>query len=633
MFSRVSLTFILVFALVACDRQAPSLAAAEAHDLSRDYFTFANTRAFVSRHLELELTVDFDRQQLRGSVIHHMERLDPQAQTLVLDSRGLKIESVNLQRSGLEPIGLEFELGQTDPVKGEALVIGLPPEINLDSGFQLSIEYTTGPQASAIMWLPADMTAGGQHPFMFTQSQPIHARSWVPLQDSPSIRMTYEATIHTPPDLLAVMSADNDPDALRNGEYRFNMPQPIPSYLLALAVGNLFFEPFGPSTGVYAEPEILPAAAWEFADTQAMLDQTEELYGPYRWDRYDLLVLPPSFPFGGMENPRLSFITPSVLAGDRSLVSLIAHELAHSWSGNMVSNLTWRDIWLNEGTTSYLEARLMEVLYGKERADEERLLMYRSLLEDLETVPLEMQALAPVFETGNPDEGQQGMQYAKGQLMLEHLEAIYGREVFDAFMTAYFDRFAFQAISTEQFLQHIDEELLKKHPGVYSRAQVEEWLYQPGLPPNITVPTSVNLDRVTAMASAWSIGELPALELPVENWSPQAVVWFIKALPSGLTQGMLQELDEAMGLSTSTNAEIAQAWFTGVAQRRFKPAYPAMEAYLGRYGRTKLIKPVYGALVENGQDAALAQEIFAKQRHGYHPLTVMAIEPVLVGSD
>ena len=633
MFTRASLMIILVFLLAACDRQTPGPGVAETHDLSRDHFTFANTRAFMTRHLELELTVDFDRQQLQGRVIHHMDRLDPEAQTLVLDSRGLKIESVSLLRPGQEPVELEFELGQTDPVKGEALAIELPPEINFDAGFELSVEYATGPRASAIMWLPADMTAGGQYPFMFTQSQSIHARSWIPLQDSPSVRMTYEATIHTPPELLAVMSADNDSAAPRNGEYRFNMPQPIPSYLLALAVGNLFFEPFGPSTGVYAEPEVLPAAAWEFADTQAMLDQTESLYGPYRWGRYDLLVLPPSFPFGGMENPRLSFITPSVLAGDRSLVSLIAHELAHSWSGNLVSNLTWRDIWLNEGVTSYLEARLMELLYGRERADEERLLMFRSLLENMETVPLEMQALAPVFETGNPDEGQQGMQYAKGQMMLEHLEAIYGREVFDGFMTDYFDRFAFQAISTEQFLQHINEELLKKYPGVYSKAEVEAWLYQPGLPSSITAPSSANLDRVTALAAAWSIGELPASDLPVANWSPQAMVWFIKALPSGLAQDRLQELDTVMSLSASRNAEISQAWFTTVAQRRFQPAYPEMEAYLGRYGRTKLIKPVYSALVENGQDAALAREIFTQHRDDYHPLTVMAIEPVLFPAD
>jgi leukotriene-A4 hydrolase len=626
MFSRCIWLLILILFLTACSRDDDKNAGTGGHDLSRDFFTYANTGQFLTRHLELDLSVDFDRQVLTGLAVHHMERLDPDAEDIILDSRGLEIESVRLVPPGMEPIDLVFELGPLDSVKGQALKISIPPGVQTGKQFQLRIEYQTGPEASAIMWLPPELTAGGQHPFMFTQSQSIHARSWVPLQDSPSVRITYEATIHTPPELLALMSADNDSDARRNGEYRFRMPQPIPSYLLALAVGNVYFEPFGEDSGVYAEPEVLPAAAWEFADTQAMLDTAEAIYGPYQWGRYDLLILPPSFPFGGMENPRLSFITPSVLAGDRSLVSLIAHELAHSWSGNLVSNRTWRDIWLNEGTTSYLEARLMEVLYGKERADEERLLTYQSLLENLETVPADMQALAPVFETGDPDEGQQGMEYAKGQLLLEHLEALYGREIFDRYMAEYFDHFAFQAISTEQFVEYIEQRLLKAYPGIYTRTQLEEWLYAPGIPAGVTVPNSKNLEETSAMAAAWSVGELAAGELPAEEWSPQAMVWFIKALPRDLGEGQLRELDETLGLSTSRNAEIARAWFIEVASRKHRPAYNDMQLHLGRYGRTRLIRPVYQALIENGEDLDFAEEVFTAERDNYHPLTVAAIE-------
>jgi aminopeptidase N len=616
----------LLLLLAGCGRDAGEHANSTGHDLARDFFTYANTGQFLTRHLELDLSVDFDHQVLTGSAVHHMERLDPDAEDIVLDSRGLEIESVSLARPGVEPVDLVFELGPLDSVKGQALKISLPPGSQTGKEFQLRIEYQTGAEASAIMWLPPELTAGGQHPFMFTQSQSIHARSWVPLQDSPSVRFTYEATIHTPPELLALMSADNDPHARRNGEYRFRMPQPIPSYLLALAVGNVYFEPFGEDSGVYAEPEVLPAAAWEFADTQAMLDTAEAIYGPYQWGRYDLLILPPSFPFGGMENPRLSFITPSVLAGDRSLVSMIAHELAHSWSGNLVSNRTWRDIWLNEGTTSYLEARLMEVLYGKERADEERLLTYQSLLEDLETVPADMQALAPVFETGDPDEGQQGMEYAKGQLLLEHLEALYGREIFDRYMAEYFDHFAFQAISTEQFLEYIEQRLLKAYPGIYSRTQLEEWLYAPGIPASVTVPNSKNLEETSAMATAWSMGELSAVELPVQEWSPQAMVWFIKALPRDLGEGQLRELDKTLGLSVSRNAEIARAWFIEVASRKHRPAYDDMRLHLGRYGRTRLVRPVYQALIKNGEDRDFAEEVFTAERDNYHPLTVAAIQ-------
>ena len=612
---------VSVMVLLACSR--------DEYDPAHDYFSFTNSKQFVTRHLELDLNVDFNKQTLSGYAVLHMERLDSEAASIVLDSRGLRISSIQVAAGEMEAKPVTFEVGETDPVKGEAIRIRLPEDFQSESEFLVKIEYQTGPEASALMWLPPELTAGGKHPFLFTQSQSIHARSWVPLQDSPAVRMTYEATIRTPPGLLALMSADNDPLAPRNGEYHFSMPQPIPSCLLALAVGNVFFESFGPETGVYAEPEVLQAAAYEFIDTQNMLDAAEAIYGDYQWGRYDLLILPPSFPFGGMENPRLSFITPSVLAGDRSLVSLIAHELAHSWSGNLVSNATWRDIWLNEGTTSYLESRLMEVLYGKERADEERLLAYLGLLESLDTVPPGMQPLAPVFQHGDPDIGQDGMEYSKGQLMLETLEAAFGRNSFDEYLAGYFRHFEFQAINSEQFLEYIDANLLRKYPGRYSRAQVEQWLYQPGIPDDATVPVSSSLEAAAAMAAAWSQGEQSVYDLPAGEWSPQAMVAFINALPAELQEGQLRELDESLGLSTTGNAEIARAWFIQSARRKFRPAYEEMRSYLNRYGRTRLVKPVYQALVDNGQDGELAQEFFEEARINYHPLTVAAISPLL----
>ncbi|HLF31983.1 MAG TPA: M1 family metallopeptidase [Xanthomonadales bacterium] len=600
--------------------------AAAPYEPAHDYFSFANTREFTTRHLDLELEVDFQASQLRGQATLHMRRIDPNAGQIIFDSQGLVVTAVHWLQPGMQPLELAWQPGGTDPVRGTALIIGLPGDFQAEDEFQVRIAYHTGPEASALMWLPPELTAGKKHPFMFTQSQSIHARSWIPLQDTPSMRITYAAQIKTPAGLLALMSADNDPLAERDGSYRFSMPQAIPPYLLALAVGNVFFESFGEDTGVYAEPEVLAAAAHEFADTQAMLDVAENIYGPYQWGRYDLLILPPSFPFGGMENPRLSFITPTVLAGDRSLTSLIAHELAHSWSGNLVSNATWRDIWLNEGTTSYLEARLMEVLYGRERADEERLLSYQDLLEKLNTVPAAMQALAPRFDTGDPDVGQDGLEYSKGQLLLENLEGVFGREVFDEYMAGYFRQFAMQAIGSEQFLDYADVNLLQKYPGKYTRGQLEQWLYQPGLPADAAAPTSVSLERAAAAAAAWSSGELPVGELPYEEWSPQATVYFIKALPPTLTSEQLRELDEGLGLSQSGNAEIARAWFMQVAARRHLPAYAAMRAYLGSYGRTRLVKPVYEALVKNGQDRGLAKTIFAEVNSTYHPLTVAEIQ-------
>ena len=387
----------------------------EAYDPARDYFSVANTGQFVTQHLVLDLTVDFDAKELRGSAVHTMQRVESGAAEVVLDTRDLAITGVQVLLTNGVSLAADYRLGERDAIKGTPLIVSLPEPARSATGFRLKLEYSTSPDSTALQWLPADLTAGGKHPLMFSQSQAIHARSWVPLQDTPAVRITYEARIRTPPELLAVMSANNDPLTPRRGEYHFGMPQPIPSYLLAIAVGNIFFAPLGEETGVYAEPELLEASVFEFADTQEMLEQAEALFGPYEWGRYDLLVLPPSFPFGGMENPRLSFITPSLLAGDRSLVSVIAHELAHSWSGNLVTNATWRDQWLNEGMTSYLESRLMEVIYDQDRVDEERVLSYQELLLDLDVVPLEMQALAPRLDSGDPDDFQGTIHYSKGQ--------------------------------------------------------------------------------------------------------------------------------------------------------------------------------------------------------------------------
>ena len=311
------------------------------------------------------------------------------------------------------------------------------------------------------------------------------------------------------------MSADNDPLTPRTGEYHFDMPQPIPSYLLAIAVGNFYFAPLGEDTGVYTEPELLDASVFEFADTQAMLETAEDMYGPYDWGRYDLLVLPPSFPYGGMENPRLSFITPSLLAGDRSLVSVIAHELAHSWSGNLVTNATWRDGWLNEGMTSYIESRLMEVIYDRARVDEERVINYRELLQDFERVPEPMQALAPRLDDADPDDFQGTVHYHKGQLFLEYLEQAFGRADFDAFLQSYFREFRFGTVTTEQFLDYLDAQLLSREDASLTREQVERWTYEPGLPDDAPVPTSANLDEAAALAKSWAAGDIELVDIDV----------------------------------------------------------------------------------------------------------------------
>jgi len=630
MYEKVFWTIPLLMLLSACSEKTSEQ---DVYDPARDYFTFANTDQFVTEDITLDLTVDFGTEQLHGRAMLAMRRLDANATEVILDTRDLSIDGAQLVLADGETREVGFRLGDDDEIMGTPLFLQLPDAAASAANFALNIEYTTSPDSTALQWLPPSLTAGGEHPLMFSQSQAIHARSWVPLQDTPAVRITYEATIRTPPELLAVMSANNDPLTPRGGEYHFEMPQPIPSYLMAIAVGNIFFAPLGEETGVYAEPELLDASVFEFADTQEMLEQAEEIFGPYEWGRYDLLVLPPSFPYGGMENPRLSFITPSLLAGDRSLVSVIAHELAHSWSGNLVTNATWRDQWLNEGMTSYLEARLMEVIYDKDRVDEERVLSYRELLLDLESVPADMQALAPRLDTGDPDDFQGTMHYSKGDLLLTYLENAFGRAEFDRFLGEYFAEFAFGTITSEGFLDYLEEHLLQVEGSSVGRTQVEQWLYESGIPEDAPVPESSTLHAAEALATEWASGEVDVSEIPATGWSPQATRHFINSLPAELAADRLAELDEGLGFSATRNAEIGRTWFIQVAERRYTPAYAQMEQFLNRFGRGRLIFPVYVALAENGTDLALAREMFGNARGAYHPLTEARIGRALDDAD
>ncbi len=630
MHARYCSVILAAILLSACSEKAHE---EDHYDPAHDYFSYANTDQFVTQHLALDLNVDFDARQLRGSATLALRKLDSSATEIILDTRDLAVSDAHVLLAEGVSVAAEFRFGESDKIKGTPLILSLPDEAKSVTEFALKLEYATSPESTALQWLPPELTAGGKHPLMFSQSQTIHARSWIPLQDTPAVRITYEATIETPPELLAVMSADNDPLTPRRGEYRFDMPQPIPSYLIAIAVGNMFFVPLGEQTGVYAEPELLDTSVFEFADTQEMLEQAEKLFGPYEWGRYDLLVLPPSFPFGGMENPRLSFVTPSLLAGDRSLVSVIAHELAHSWSGNLVTNATWRDQWLNEGMTSYLESRLMEVIYDKNRVDEERVLSYRELLLDLETVPPEMQALAPRVDKGDPDDFQGTIHYSKGQLLLQYLEDAFGRETFDRFLGAYFDEFAFGTITSEHFLDYLDVNLLQTEPSKVSREQAEQWLYQPGLPDDVPLPSSSTLDAAEALAAAWAKGEVDVNEIPIAGWSPQATRHFINSLPADISNEQLAQLDEGLAFSATRNAEIGRTWFIQVAKRRHTAAYEQLEQHVNRYGRGRLIYPVYLALAQNGSDLDLAREMFANARSAYHPLTDARIARALeVGS-
>ncbi|MBT8145020.1 MAG: M1 family metallopeptidase [Gammaproteobacteria bacterium] len=591
-----------------------------------DYHSYANPGEIAVRHISLDLQTDFGEQILKGTATLTVERVSRDAEMLMLDTRDLEIQDVRVESPAGKWVQTYYKLGNSDGALGAPLAIELPP--GDASTFSVRIRYRTAPGASGLQWLTPAQTAGKKHPFLFSQSQAIHARSWIPLQDSPAVRVTYDATIRTPQDLLAVMSASNDADTERDGEYTFRMPQPIPSYLIAIAVGDLVFEPIGERTGVYAEPALVKAAADEFADTETMLEITEDLFGPYRWGRYDLLILPPSFPFGGMENPRLSFITPTVIAGDRSLVSLIAHELAHSWSGNLITNATWRDLWLNEGFTSYLEARIMEAVYGAERAEMENTLGYQGLARELAELPPEAQILAIDLRGQDPDNVFTSVPYTKGQLFLTWLEGYFGREEFDVFLRNYFDRFAFESITTDQFLEYLSAQLPANRPA---KPQIMEWVFEPGLPADAVLPQSDAFTRIDATRNDWLEGEIAATDIDTEAWTVHEWLAFLNNMPDQLSNDQLVALDQAFDLTESANNEIAHSWLKIAIRNDYEPAFARLENYLLSIGRLKLIRPLYQELVKTERGKQFAQRVYAQARPGYHPLAQRVSDAIVMG--
>jgi leukotriene-A4 hydrolase len=593
-------------------------------DETRDVHSYANPDQVRVRHVDLDLEVLFDRKTLKGTSTLTLVRAASGAQPLKLDTRDLKIIKTESLNDGVNFTPVPFTLGEADKILGAPLTIQIPAEAT-----KVRIEYETSPKASGVQWLEPAQTAGKKHPYVFTQSQAIHARSWIPLQDSPSVRVTYSARIRTPGELRAVMSAEQDPDAPRSGDYRFNMKQAIPPYLIALAAGDIAFKPLGARTGVYTEPALLEKAMREFEDTEKMVEATEKLYGAYRWERYDILVLPPSFPFGGMENPRLTFATPTILAGDKSLVSLIAHELAHSWSGNLVTNATWRDFWLNEGFTTYLERRIIESIYGRDREEMEAALGRQTVEKELAELKDPDEILHIDLTGRDPDDGFTQVPYEKGALFLRSLEETFGRERFDQFVRGYFDHFAFQSITTEDFVAYLKKHLLDENPQIAEKVPVNDWIFRPGLPAGAPQPKSDAFARVERQATDWLQGRLAVAKVETGGWSTQEWLHFLRFLPAQVRPAQMGELDSSFNLTKTGNAEIAHQWLLMAIRNKYQPAYLRLEEYLTSIGRQKLIKPLYEELVKTTDGRERALKIYRKARAGYHPIAVNAVDKIV----
>jgi aminopeptidase N len=586
-----------------------------------DHHSFAKPAEAVVKHLDWKAKVDFEKKVISALATYSIENLKG-VDTIHLDSRNLIIKEV--RRDDKEG-ALGFKIENSNSFLGSKLSIPISKETKT-----ISIDYETTEGADALQFLDPVQTAGKKHPFLFTQSQAILARTWLPSQDGPGVRFTYDAEVTVPKGMLALMSATNPTTKNESGVYTFKMEQAIPSYLFALAVGNIEYQSLGDVAGVYAEPELLEASAYEFANMQDMVDTAESLYGDYRWGKYDVIVLPPSFPFGGMENPRLTFATPTIIAGDRSLTALIAHELAHSWSGNLVTNANWEDIWLNEGFTVYFENRIMEEIYGKDFANMLAILSYQDLNDEIDRMKsenrLEDTRLKVDLEGRNPDDGLTAIPYDKGYFLLRLIEETVGRENWDAFLKEYFNEYAFQVMTTEVFLHVIDEKLLSKDSSWANTIKINEWVYEGGLPANCPKVTSTKFEIVDEELLAFNEG---TLDLETEGWVTQQWMYFIRELPNDLSEEQMKGLDQNFGFTESGNSEIKSAWFEKVIPNNYAYADEAVQEFLVNVGRRKFLVPIYKAILQSNAGIDRAKNIYEIARPNYHAVSTETLDKML----
>lgn len=607
-----------------------------------DNHSYSNIKQIRTKHLHLELDVNFDNKTIYGIARHEMENFG--ADTAIFDISGLEIQKITLGK-GTEK-ETDFMIGQwdKDSIFGQPLLVNITKKTKY-----INIYYKTTKRSTALEWLTPAMTVGKKHPYLFTQGQTILTRTWIPVQDSPSNRFTYSAAVKVPSSLMAVMSAKNSDKKSKTGNYTFNMPQPIPCYLIALVVGDLTYHKLGENCGIFTEPKLVKACDYEFRELPQMVKVADSLFGKYEWGQYDVLVLPYSFPYGGMENPRLTFINPTILSGDRSLVNVLAHELAHSWSGNLVTNSSWDDMWLNEGVTTYFENEIIEAMYGKEMADMIALIDFQNLEPLLVEIansnyPEDSQLKLKITDR-SPDDVLNEVSYVKGEFFFKTLEQKVGRAKMSAFFKRYIKHFAFKTVNTEQFVQFLNKELLIPNNISFN---TDEWLYNQGMPSNCVKIRSQRFSEMKKLAQRFAAGEdifkkevkwvkVPGRKKRVKHvkqlkrsdYITQEWQVFIRSLPPKCDLELLRKLDRNLDFKNWNNAEVASEWMILGIRSNYDEIRPQIKRFLQKTGRCKFLNPIYLELSKDLDDKIWARKVAEKAIEAYHPVAAMRIKQLL----
>ncbi|CAK9155110.1 unnamed protein product [Ilex paraguariensis] len=604
-----------------------------------DPHSFTDSTHPLTTHISLSLYFDFSSSTIRSSTLISLPTRH--SGPITLDTRSLSISSV------LDPTThthLPFSLSPTsDPIKGQSLIV------SLSNHSKFLVISSTSTSSSALQWLSPPQTFNKSHPYVYTQCQSIHARSIFPCQDTPAARVCYAAKLNIPRQLSAVMSARHvdrrPPVASENGSAcddslwcaegrvveEFVMEQPIPPYLFAFAVGELGFREVGPRTRVYSEsvPAVLDAAAREFSRTEDMIRVGERMFGAYDWERFDLLVLPPSFPYGGMENPRMVFLTPTVIKGDASGAQVVAHELAHSWTGNLITNKTNDHFWLNEGFTTYAERRIVEAVQGDDRAALNIGIGWKGLVEEMERFKdnMEFTKLKTNQEGIDPDDIYSQVPYEKGFQFLWRIERQIGRPAFDEFLKKYIATFKFQSIDTDMFLNFLKANV----PGIENEIDLKLWTEGTGIPSDAMEPVSNIYSKIVSLANEFKLGRMPR-EDEVADWQGQEWELYLENLPKSGDASQVSALDARYRLSESKDYEVKVAFLQLAISSRCRDYYGEVEKTLKEVGRMKYLRPLYTALVQGSgkdEEKIFAKRVFTEASDCYHPIAQGVVESIL----
>ncbi|XP_048867569.1 leukotriene A-4 hydrolase-like [Brienomyrus brachyistius] len=598
-----------------------------------DPASFSSFLKCITKHLNLKYSVDFDSQVLKGKVALTIEALEDKFSTLILDTKDLKICKVTA--NGQEA---KFTVGASHSFKGAPLEITLPFDLSRGQHAIVEVTFETSPKASALQWLNPEQTAGKKHPYLFSQCQAIHCRSMVPCQDTPSVKHTYYAQVSVPRDLVALMSAvpdgkEVDPQDSSRTIYRFRQTVPMPSYLIAIVVGALESRQIGPRSSVWSEKEMVELAAFEFTETESMLKTAENLAGPYVWGQYNILVLPPSFPYGGMENPCLTFATPTLLAGDKSLSNVIAHEISHSWTGNLVTNRTWEHFWLNEGHTVYLERMIARHLHNEQFRQFMAMGGWKDLKEAVNTFGAKspFTNLVINMEDVDPDDAFSSVPYEKGFALLYHLEELMGGpEVFMGFVKSYIQLFAYSSVTTEDWKNYLYV-YFKDKVDVLNKVDWNSWFHTPGMPPFKPEYDSTLADACIALCQRWTkVKEKDLASFgpeDIQGFSSHQIIEFLSLLlqEEPIPLSHVKRMQEVYNLNCKNNCEIRVRWLRVCLRAKWEDAVPLGLKMATEQGRQKFTRPLYRELYGFEKFRTEVVETFLKNRPCMHQVTAALV--------